>query len=111
MQTRKNVATHPELANLSLGSVYLVWSYHALIRGKQKRIEQVDAITVPRGTIVELESTGRLVSKVVARIPGSLRDTVYVLTPKGKGHWLVITCWTNCKNDTHRTLNRERLSA
>lgn len=108
---RRNIATSPELGQMSLGLLSLAWTRHAQERTIQKNVNYVSHMTVSAGDIVELESDGSRVTKVVVRLAGSSRDHVYVLVPKTRTHWLVVTCWTNRKDDTHKTLKLERLSA
>lgn len=109
---RKNIATHSELAQLSLKTVRLIYTVHALDRCKQKNIPTHQTLDSPPGSIVEIELTNGRIDKVVSRVSHSpTHDLVLVLVPITKTVYRVITVWFNNKDDNHSTLNLERISA
>jgi len=107
-----NIATHPELAKYSLGKVHLSYTAHAQARSVEKNINIQAIELISAGSIVEIETLGTAVTKIVARLAhDSEYDKVLVLVPVNKVSYRVITCWLNHKLDMHKTLNKERLSA
>lgn len=107
---RKNVATHPELAHLHVPKSTLVYSRHASDRAHLKGVRELE--TIEGRCVVELEEDERGgVSKLVLRVShDSVNDVVLVVVPRA-GQLFVVTTWLNRKDDTHRTLNKQRLSA
>lgn len=109
-----NVATHPVLASLNLGSVSLTWTQHALDRALDKRVGVICFETIGPGSIVELERVGNKTVKLVVRLQNKRNpnfDDVLVLVPACEGLFRVVTCWRNYKADKHETLNLSRISA
>ena len=103
--TRKNVATHPELKRMSLGTVPVTYSRHAIIRSNEKRIRLKDSITID-GNVVESEyKDGRLIKLVVREKYNETHDLVMVVVQGGH----VPTVWLNKVSDTHKTLDKKRI--
>lgn len=108
---RLNVQLNPELSLITRPRAALTWTRHAQERVRTKRVEFSESVQIEKGQVVELELTHQRVSKLVirqAQCPDW--DRVLVLVPNGEG-WTVVTCWLNRKTDTHKTLNRSRISA
>lgn len=107
---RMNIATHTELAKFTLPlPISLVPSKHAAERAKAKGVLLPDYLKVG-GNVVELETEGGRLSKLVLRIRGGSADSIYVVVPLPTKQWLIVTCWTNASDDNHATLNKERMS-
>lgn len=109
-----NVATHPVLASLNLGSVSLTWTQHALDRALDKRVCVTCFETIGPGSIVELERVGNKTVKLVIRLKNKRNpnfDDVLVLVPACEGLFRVVTCWRNHKSDKHASLNLERIAS
>lgn len=109
-----NVATHPILADLTLGAISLTWTQHALERALDKRVSVTCFEQVDRGAIVELERVGNRTVKLVVRLTNKRNtnfDDVLVIVPATEGLFRVVTCWRNLKSDTHKTLKLDRISA
>jgi hypothetical protein len=115
-----NVATHPELASISLGTIHIVWTRHATAQAIRKNVSYTSFLTVPAGAVVEVShdaspprKSSALEHKLVVRLPGEAGwDNVYVLICKARtGRYIVATCWTNRTIDRHATLNMARISA
>jgi hypothetical protein len=110
---RLNVQTHPELAALSLPTQHLRWTRHATEQAVAKRLAlRPQDLRITAGMVVEAELQAGTVSKLVVRwhmTPET--DAVLVLVPTGpaSNECTVVTCWTNTRQDTHRSLRLERL--
>lgn len=108
---RLNIATHPELATLSRPRAPLTWTRHAMERTGTKGVTHSTSIVIAAGDVVEAEvSYGKVTKLVVRQSQCPQWDRVLVLVPRDGG-FTVVTCWLNHKSDTHKTLNRTRLSA
>ena len=108
---RLNVALDSRLKALTWTSRPLLKTRHAKERAASKGVQLPDTLTIAAGMVVELERDFGNLTKLVVRFPlDSKRDMVLVLVPADSS-WLVVTAWTNTKADTHRTLNKARLSA
>lgn len=110
---RLNVQTHPQLATVSRPRATLTWTKHARERVRTKGVRFDESVLIEAGHVVEMELAfnGSLVTKLVVRQPQSPDwDRVLVLVPNGEG-WTVVTCWLNHRKDTHKTLNKSRISA
>ena len=108
---RLNIATHSELATLSRPRAALNWTRHAMERTRTKGVNHSTSILIAAGDVVEAEvSYGRVTKLVVRQAQCPQCDRVLVLVPRDGG-FTVVTCWLNHKTDTHKTLNRARLSA
>ena len=108
---RLNVATSPKLLALEWSARPLLVTRHARERAAAKDFAIPDSLAVLAGTVVELEKEHGVLTKLVVRESiDARRDRVLVLVPADT-NWLVVTAWTNTKADTHRTLNKARLSA
>lgn len=111
---RKNIATHPELARYSLGTVSVSWSHHAKERAQEKSVPRVTCLNVALGTIVETETDSRnKILKLVVRVSRDAKsDAVYVIVPDvhSRGVWRIVTVWVNGKDDTHKTLDKSRIN-
>ncbi len=59
--------------------------------------------------LVEFETNGNFhITKIILRKSyDRVHDVVYVIVEGG----VLVTCWLNKKSDTHKTLNRSRVSA
>jgi hypothetical protein len=67
---------------------------------------------LPKGSIVEIERTNEITTKLVARVRYSKdTDLVLVIAPVDVGLFNVITAYLNNKNDKHNTLRLDRISA
>lgn len=109
---RLNIATHPKLAELTCIRKSLVFTKHASERAIEKAILAPQSIEIAAGEVVEAELEGSRITKlVVRRAMNQDKDLVLVLVPKDKETWMVVTCWLNSKDDTHKTLRKERISA
>ena len=109
---RLNVQTHPKLAELTCIRKALVFTKHASQRAIEKAILAPQSIEIQAGEVVEAELEGSRITKlVVRRAMNQDKDLVLVLVPKDKETWMVVTCWLNRKEDTHKTLRKERISA
>lgn len=104
----KNVQHYPELAEINLGRLNLVYGKHALTRITQRGIQKLPFIQVTAGTVVELEeSSSGKVEKLVVRLPYlETDDMVLVIIPHrlNNREVLVKTVWLNNVNDHHATL-------
>lgn len=109
---RFNISTHPDLCKFSLPILHVRPTAHAVKRAEEKGISIPDYLKVD-GFVVELESYGRTVTKLVIRIPQSHGwDFVYVLAPNVIDKcWTLVTCWKNHESDQHSTLDLKRISA
>lgn len=108
---RLNIQTHPELATVSISARSVTYTRHARERAKDKGVTLHGSIHVSAGQLVEAElSYGRLTKAVVRQSMKAGIDRVLVLVPNGDG-WTCVTVWTNRSDDTHKTLNRSRISA
>jgi hypothetical protein len=109
---RLNVQTHPKLAELTCIRKDLVFSRHASERAVEKGILVPRSIEIQAGEVVEAELLNSRITKlVVRRAMTKDKDLVLVLVPKDAGTWMVVTCWLNRKEDTHKTLRKDRISA
>ena len=109
---RLNVQTHPKLADLTCVRKFLVFTKHASQRAIEKAILAPQSIEIQTGEVVEAELEGSRITKlVVRRAMNKDKDLVLVLVPKDVNTWMVVTCWLNSKDDTHKTLRKERISA
>jgi hypothetical protein len=109
---RLNIATHPKLAELTCIRKALVFTKHASERAIEKQVLAPRSIEIQAGEVVEAELEGSRITKlVVRRAMNQDKDLVLVLVPKDKETWMVVTCWLNSKDDTHKTLKKGRLSA
>lgn len=108
---RLNIALHPILASYTIGTVALRWTKHAAERSMSKGLPLSYSLSTPAQSIVEAEFSFKRLTKVVVRVPfDATSDACYVLVPSGDaGTWLVVTCWTNARGDTHKTLDVSRL--
>lgn len=108
---RYNIATHPVLGQMRCDSKAVRCSNHASMKAMERGILIPASITINAGDVVECEAEGKTLTKLVVRkgIPKTEQDVVLVLVPKDT-EWLVVTCWTNHKNDKHTTLDTTRLS-
>lgn len=108
-----NIATHPELGSLSLGTVGLEYSRHAVLRANERNFALAGgSVLLPAGSIVEIEREGNRTTKLVVRVSSTpVYDLVLVLAPKAPGLFFVKTAWLNKKTDKHATLRLDRLSA
>ena len=109
---RLNIALHPELARLR-GTLSLTWSKHAIAQAVAKNVPSVASLDFS-GRVVEAEvaDAGGRPLKLVVRVPirGTDRDAVYVVVPLDAVNATVVTAWTNARSDTHKTLDKSRLS-
>ena len=109
---RLNIQTHPKLAELTCIRKSLVFTKHASERAVEKAILAPRSIEIAAGEVVEAELEGSRITKlVVRRAMDGTRDLVLVLVPKDAGTWMVVTCWLNSNQDTHKTLRKDRISA
>jgi hypothetical protein len=109
---RFNVATHPKLAKMTCIQKALVFTQHASQRALEKGVLVPRFLTIQEGEVVEVELVANQLSKLVMRrAMNKDHDLVLVLIPRDRDTWTVITCWLNRKEDTHRTLRKDRLSA
>lgn len=109
---RLNIQTHPKLADLTCVRKSLVFTKHASERAIEKQVLAPRSIEIQAGEVVEAELEGSRITKlVVRRAMNKEQDLVLVLVPKDKETWMVVTCWLNHKDDTHKTLKKGRLSA
>ena len=109
---RLNIQTHPKLAELTCIRKSLVFTKHASERAVEKAILAPQSIEIAAGEVVEAELEGSRITKlVVRRAMDGTRDLVLVLVPKDAGTWMVVTCWLNSNQDTHKTLRKDRISA
>lgn len=109
----KNIQTHPELANIDLGTVYVNYSYHAKEKAAIRGIMLSPTVIVSKGSVVELElaNDGKTTIKIVVREDYDKEyDRVSVLIAKNGGIF-VKTVWLNHKTDHHKTLNKQRIAA
>jgi hypothetical protein len=91
---------------------FLVFTKHASQRAIEKAILAPQSIEIQTGEVVEAELEGSRITKlVVRRAMNKDKDLVLVLVPKDVNTWMVVTCWLNSKDDTHKTLRKERISA
>jgi len=106
-----NVQVHPELKSYSLGRVTLSYTRHAAEQANKKGVKVLQHLDIIQGSVVEAELDSRnTVIKLVVRVKqDSINDAVFVVAPKSKGFCVVITCWLNHFDDTHKTLRKERL--
>lgn len=92
--------------------VELEWSRHAMQAALDDRYGLIDSYPVldlSYCDTIEVELTGRRVSKLVLRAEwDDDHDIVYVVIPKTPTLYFVKTVWMNHKNDTHKTLDRSR---
>lgn len=71
------------------------------------RIEIPEYISTEGVQLVEIEMKDDRIMKVVLRKSYSAEfDVVFVVVD----HGILLTCWLNCKSDTHRTLNKSRIA-
>ena len=109
---RYNIETHPQLAKMSFPIRQLIYTKHALDRLSAKGANRLDTLTIQPGDVVEVEISYAQLSKIVVRQRQCANwDRVMVLVPEGSSQWKVITCWLNHRTDTHKTLNKARISA
>jgi hypothetical protein len=109
---RLNIQTHPELAQVTCKSRKLRATKHAMERADSKGIHLPSYLTVNEGDLVEVELVAGIPSKLVVRqAQCDTWDRVLVLVPKDPETWLVVTCWLNRVTDSHKTLNKARISA
>jgi mannose-1-phosphate guanylyltransferase len=108
---RLNVATSPRLASLEYPARPLLVTRHARERAAAKDFAIPDSLAVLAGMVVELEKEHATLTKLVVREAlDARRDRVLVLIPADNA-WLVVTAWTNATTDTHRTLDKRRLTS
>lgn len=92
--------------------VALRWGKHALLAGMNDRygvIPVFQSLPLSNFKVVEFAAVGREVTKIVVR--GHYNDdldVVFVLIPGREGAHFVKTVWFNKRNDTHKTLRRDR---
>jgi hypothetical protein len=95
----------------------LEWTRHAQLELVNDRYGVLPAHSVPRcffgvaWALVELEMTDGVATKYVFRRSVhdvKDRDLIIVLRPLDSTTALVVTCWTNLKTDTHKTLDRSK---
>lgn len=109
---RLNIQTHPKLATMTCITKDLVFSKHASERAIEKQVIVPKSMEIRAGEVVEAELIDGKVTKLVVRRPlNATKDFVLVLVPKDRNTWTVVTCWLNNKEDTHKTLKKDRLSA
>ena len=107
---RFNVATHPEIGNIKVPyPTALRWTRHATEQRVDRDVDLVHKLPNVY-TVVEMETEREEISKLVVRYPDPVgeMDTVLVIVPKWYG-WLVVTCWRNHRDDTHKTLDLRRM--
>ncbi len=87
----------------------LTYSNHAIIASKNDRYGKVNLpihITARNENLVEIETQGSAIVKLVYRIAYSAEyDLILAISVVG-GQWHVKTVWLNSVNDCHRTLKR-----
>lgn len=91
-------------------TVSLRWTRHATDACNNDRysiLPQVIALDLNQCRIIEVGVEGKRIRKIVVRtdLDDDL-DMVFVLIPGPE--WTVKTVWANRKNDSHRTLDRNR---
>jgi len=109
---RYNIQTHPKLSEMTCITKALQFTKHASERAIEKGVMVPRTLEIKEGEVVEAETeAGRISKLVVRRALDSRNDFVLVLVPRDSDTWTVVTCWLNRKEDTHKTLNKKRMSA
>ena len=109
----KNNQLNPELNDMELGHVKLIYSKHALERAAEKQINLIYSANIVKGSIVETyEDSNNMVRKIVVRVRyDNEMDMVLVLAPAGEPKKAkVITVWLNHVNDNHKTLKLKSIN-
>lgn len=69
------------------------------------------AVVVEKGQVIEADTDGAAVYKIVIRIPHTTDfDLCMAVMPNLNGDSLVKTCWLNRVSDQHRTLDKSKYS-
>lgn len=95
----------------------LEWTQHAKLELVYDKYGCPEPHAVPKcffgvaWVLIELEMTDGVATKYVFRRAlhdARDRELIIVLRPLDKESALVVTCWTNLKSDTHKTLDRSK---
>ncbi len=98
----------PNTFVLPADEITLTYSNHALDRAIEYNLRLPVQISLAMFKVIEIEFTGAKVTKLLIRgAYNSKEDLLLALIP---GRNFVKTCWTNRKNDQHRTLDMSKYS-
>lgn len=98
----------PKGLNTRLGTLKLYYTKHAFRAARNDRYGRIllpDTLNTDKAKAIEVELTGRYVTKIVYRVGyNKNHDLVLVVGENNR----VYTVWLNEKYDTHKTLDRTK---
>ena len=107
---------HPEVfmppalrARLPIGELKLSFSDHARQEARQDGVRLPATLDTRRAELFEVATVNGIPMKMGYRVPlDERRDLCLIIALDGGYPYPVVTCWTNDRWDSHRTLNRRR---